>query len=63
MKARDVMVAPVITVRASASVREVAETLLKRGISAVPVVNDQNQLVGIVSEGDLIHRSEAGTDR
>jgi CBS domain-containing protein len=63
MKARDVMVAPVITVKASASVREVAETLLKRGISAVPVVNDQSQLVGIVSEGDLIHRSEAGTDR
>lgn len=63
MKARDVMVSPVITVKPSASVGEVAETFVKYRISAVPVLDDQNRLVGIVSEGDLLHRAEAGTQR
>jgi CBS domain-containing protein len=40
-----------------------AKILLQRGISAVPVVDDQGKLVGIVSEGDLLHRAEAGTER
>jgi CBS-domain-containing membrane protein len=63
MKARDVMVSPVVTVMPNCSVKELAQTLLKNHISAVPVVDDQGRLVGIVSEGDLLHRSEAGTQR
>ena len=63
MKARDVMVAPVITVKPSSSVRELAQILLKNHISAVPVIDDQGKLVGIVSEGDLMRRAEAGTER
>ena len=63
MKARDVMVSPVITVKPYSSVKEVAKTFLERRISAVPVVDDQGKVVGIVSEGDLLHRSEAGTER
>jgi CBS domain-containing protein len=63
VKARDVMVAPVITVKPYTSVKELAQTLLKNHISAVPVVDDQGKLVGIVSEGDLLRRSEAGTER
>jgi CBS domain-containing protein len=63
MKARDVMVSPVITVKPSSLVKEVATTLLEQRISAVPVVDDQGKLVGIISEGDLMHRSEAGTER
>ena len=63
MRARDVMVFPVITVKPNSSVKEVAKTFLDRRISAVPVVDDQGKLVGIVSEGDLMHRSEAGTER
>jgi CBS domain-containing protein len=63
MRARDVMVSPVITVKPYSSVRDVAHTLLKHHISAVPVVNDQGNLVGIVSEGDLLRRVEAGTER
>jgi CBS-domain-containing membrane protein len=63
MKARDVMVSPVITVPQSCTVREVAKTLVEHGISGVPVVDDQGKLVGIVSEGDLMHRSEAHTGR
>jgi CBS domain-containing protein len=63
MKARDVMVSPVITVKPSASIREVAQIFLERRISGAPVVDDHGKLVGIISEGDLMHRSEAGTER
>jgi CBS-domain-containing membrane protein len=63
MKARDVMVAPVITVKPHSTVKEVAKTLVDRHISAVPVVDDAGKLVGIISEGDLMHRAEMGTER
>jgi CBS domain-containing protein len=63
MKARDVMVSPVITVKPYSSVKDVAKIFVERRISAVPVVDDHGKVVGIVSEGDLLHRSEAGTER
>lgn len=63
MLVRDVMVAPVITVTPSTTVKEVAELFLEKRISAAPVVESQQRLVGIVSEGDLLHRVEAGTER
>ena len=63
MKARDVMVAPVITVKPYSTVREVAKTLVGGRISAVLVVDDTGKLVGIISEGDLMHRAETGTER
>jgi CBS domain-containing protein len=62
MKARDVMVSPVITVNPDASVREVAQTLLERRISAVPVVDDEGDVVGIISEADLMRREELDTE-
>jgi CBS domain-containing protein len=63
MKASDVMVSPVITVKPTSSVQEAAKVLLESRISALPVVDNQDRLVGIVSEGDLMHRAEAGTER
>jgi CBS-domain-containing membrane protein len=63
MKARDVMVSPVITAKPNASVKEVAQILLKNQVSAVPVVDDAYKLVGIVSEGDLMRRADLGTER
>ncbi len=63
MKASDVMVSPVITLDATATVGDVVQLLLKHRIGAVPVVDDQGRLVGMVSEGDLTHRCEIGTDR
>ena len=62
MNAADVMVSKVITVRPDTSVREIAEILLANRISAVPVVDENDAPVGIVSEGDLIHRVETGTE-
>jgi CBS domain-containing protein len=63
MQARDVMVSPVITVDKIATVRDVATVLLENRISAVPVVDNAGKVVGIVTESDLMHRTEAGTDR
>ncbi|MGA9563070.1 MAG: CBS domain-containing protein [Pseudolabrys sp.] len=63
MRAADVMVTNVITVRSDTSVREIAEILLANRISAVPVLDKAGNMVGIVSEGDLIHRVEVGTER
>jgi len=63
IRARDVMTSPVITVKATTTVKEVARLFLERRISATPVLDDQGKLVGIVSEGDLVHRSEISTER
>src|SRR5262245_31686040 len=62
MRAMDVMTTNVITVAPNTSVQELATLLSERGISGVPVV-DSDKLVGIVTEGDLLHRAETGTER
>jgi CBS domain-containing protein len=63
MQVRDVMTSRVITVHPDTSVEDIARRLLEHGISAVPVTEKDGTLVGIVSEGDLMRRSELGTDR
>jgi CBS-domain-containing membrane protein len=63
MLARDVMTKPVVTVRPDASVPEIARLLLDRHISAVPVVDGDGRVLGIVSEGDLIRRPEVAGPR
>jgi len=63
MRAMDVMTTGVITVDPDMSVQAVAKLLSERGISGVPVVDVADRLVGIVSEGDLLHRVETGTER
>ena len=63
MQARDIMTTGVITVGPDAEIAEIAKCLLDNRISAVPVVETDGRLVGIVSEGDLIRRSELGTER
>lgn len=63
MLARDVMVSPVITVGVDATVRDVAKTLLAKHISAVPIIDGKGRIAGIVTESDLMHRAEAGTER
>src|SRR5262245_22283124 len=63
MTADDLMVKNVVTVRPEASVQDIASSLLANRISAVPVVTEKGELVGIVSESDLLHRVESGTER
>lgn len=64
IRARDVLVtelieAPVIHVAPRTTVREVALLLAKKKISGVPVV-DQGEVIGVITEGDLIRRHELG---
>ena len=63
MRAIDVMTSEVVTVSDNASVAAVAKLLAERSISAVPVVDAANRVIGMVSEGDLLHRTETGTER
>ena len=56
MFARDIMTTNVVTVKPRTSVAAIARLLIDRGISGVPVTDDKNNLVGIVSEADLVHR-------
>lgn len=61
MRAMDVMTTDVISVDPDTTVRDLATLLAERGISGAPVVDSSGGLVGIVSEGDLLHRAEIGT--
>jgi CBS-domain-containing membrane protein len=62
MEARDVMTAPVITVSPGTSVEQVAKLMIERRISAIPVVDPDGRLQGIVSEGDLMRHSRGGVE-
>src|SRR5215469_4841351 len=59
MNARDVMSKPVVSVHPDTPTREIARLLVEKGISAVPVVDDNGSPIGMVSEGDLIHPKRA----
>jgi CBS domain-containing protein len=63
MRAHQIMTRPVITVTPETTIAEAANTMLQRHISGLPVVDAAGKLVGIVSEGDFIHRGEIGTER
>ena len=63
MRAMDVMTTEVISLGPDTSVQALAALLSERGISGVPVVDADYRVVGIVSEGDLLHRAEIGTAR
>ena len=54
LKVSDYMSRDLITFRPNQSVEDVINTLIKHRISGGPVVNDKNELVGIISEGDCI---------
>ena len=63
MRATDVMMTRVITADENATVPEAAKLLAEHGVSAVPVVDTDDRVIGMVSEGDLLHRAEIGTER
>jgi CBS domain-containing protein len=62
MKAVDVMVRDLVTVGPDASVTEAARLMSENDVSALPVLDKDGRLVGIVSEADLLRRKELGTD-
>jgi CBS domain-containing protein len=62
MKAMDVMVRDVVTVKPDDSVAEAIKLLAEHDVSALPVVDD-GQVVGMISEADLMRRPEIGTEK
>ena len=63
MRAVDVIVRDVVTVRPDTDVAEVVKLLAEHDVSALPVVDVAGNLVGVLSEADLIHRAEIGTEK
>jgi CBS domain-containing protein len=63
MRAHQIMTRSVISVTPDTSIVEAANIMLRRHVSGLTVVDDAGKLVGIVSEGDFLRRSEIGTGR
>jgi CBS domain-containing protein len=58
MYAKDVMTPHVVSVRPDEPVSVAARLMLQKKISGLPVVNDLENIVGVVSESDLLRRTE-----
>lgn len=62
MHASDIMTSDVTTVPPDMSVQEIARLMADKKISGVPVISPGRGVLGMVSEADLLHRVELGTD-
>ncbi|SEH04006.1 BON domain-containing protein [Nonomuraea solani] len=58
MTVADVMTTKVVSVTAATPFKDIAEALITGGISAVPVLDDDNHVLGMVSEADLLRKEE-----
>ena len=63
MKALDVMVRDVVTIKPDDPVAEAVRLLAEHDVSALPVVDNNENVVGVISEADLLHREEIGTEK
>ncbi len=54
VNARQLMTSPVLSVRSSATLTEVATLMIDRRVNPVPVVNDDLEIIGLVSRADLV---------
>ncbi len=63
MRVKDVMTRPAISVSCGAGLGEAIDLMLAKGLSGLPVVDEEGVICGVLSEGDLLRRVELGTDR
>jgi CBS domain-containing protein len=63
MKASDVMTRTVTCIDEQASIAQALQLMLGKAIGGLPVINCNQQLVGIVTEGDLLRRAELASQR
>ncbi len=63
MKASDVMTRNVVTVARETPVAQAIRLMLDNNVSGLPVLDDTGKVVGILTEGDLLRRSETGTEK
>jgi CBS-domain-containing membrane protein len=57
LKAKDIMTRDVITIKPGETVEALARLLIEHKISGVPVVDEDDMVVGIVTENDLIRKN------
>ena len=57
MKAKDVMSDGITSLTDDATLQEAIELLINTGVSAMPVLDKDNMMIGIVSEADLIRQA------
>jgi CBS domain-containing protein len=62
-KVRDVMTTPVVAVKQGASFKELAALLRKYRVSAFPVLDDDQKVIGVVSEADLLAKEALNAGR
>jgi CBS domain-containing protein len=63
MRAADVMTTTICAANPDAPIDEIARKLLEWRVSALPVIDEDDHVLGIVSEGDLMRHASLGTDR
>jgi CBS domain-containing protein len=63
MKVRDIMTRKVLSIAPDASIFQAVHSMLQNRISGLPVVNNDGDLVGVVTEGDFLRRAETTTER
>src|SRR3954452_4354475 len=63
MRVKDVMTSKIVSVSPQASVAEAIRLMVHTHVSGLPVVDRTGKLVGVLSEGDLLRRSEIGTTK
>ena len=63
MKVSEIMTRTVVSISPGASISEAVKLMLKNHISGLPVIDKEGKLIGILTEGDLLRRSETGTER
>ena len=63
MKVEDVMTIDIVTARTETPLKAVAQQLVERRISGLPVVNDGGEVVGVISEADLLVKEGGTTPR
>ena len=63
MYVRDVMTARIIGIDPGATIAEAGALMIQNGLSALLVIDRSGELVGLLSEGDLLERYELGTER
>jgi CBS domain-containing protein len=63
LEAKDIMIRQVHTVQPADPLWKVIDTICRHGISGVPVLDGKGQLVGLISERDILHAMYPGTVR
>ena len=61
MKVRELMTENVISVRPEASLREAATLLVEHRVSGLPVVTGADEVVGVLSEADIVAKASGET--